>query len=182
MGKILHPRNFPFCPSTDQSAIWPNDPLSVIQLGPLDLTTAMAVFWRVRRWNIFSQQTLTILGEEGFRDTEEQIMCNSADGFNYNISLEPYDPIGEEAVQFNFYIFFNISFVVRIGSQYWLNVGAVFPSTGELTDVGVVNLSQLHFYYEFFYPGPNSSYRFEIKPLEWFSFGGTWDTSTGQRL
>ena len=99
MGKVLHASasgHFPFCLSTDPSLIWtPTNPNSQLQLGPLDLKTAMAVFWKVKSWDVFSEQDLTIIEvEDGGRDTEEKIVCNTA-AFSYNLFLAPYDPIGE---------------------------------------------------------------------------------------
>jgi hypothetical protein len=192
MGKVLHASGsgyFPYCLRNypaEGVIIGPYQPL------PMSLNAAMRVFWRIKRFRFYGTYTLDPFGRQEVRnwemifernaESEENLVCNP--DYNYvggeNIEeggafvLEPFTVQGSQYIPDGF---FGGDFVEGAQEQ-----GISFATFGDNDPQIAYNFEGIVFYMTGF---ENTYYEFRTlnhEILEYWSYGGTYDTSTGLPL
>ena len=204
MGKVLHASYsgyFPFCIGTaDQSKIGKYKPYPI----SMSLDDIMKAFWRVKTWrvkgllldSIATPQYLDRDGDFIEITKEEELVC--AVGFGFVITKDDEDGYPDRA---EFYLWKvnetstvikkNNSFYPRIlfGFEYFTLSGSNEIASSELDwntspsteDAGTIKF--MNYEISGFKITGNTSYvGGSITPEEYWSYGGTYNTSTGQRL
>ena len=203
MGKVIHASfsgYFPTC-IIDGTPTPPEEYLS------LTLEEAMALFWRVRTWearasgsfsdasissnieytsNSYSEMTPTIVIEE-----EKNLVCKGSETFYFSrdgtaiITPDGGTPINFDGI-INFqYIFSSIK---KAGSTYYpsFSISFVNSLTSFFTaKIGTYNIKYLDYDFsgDLFGPdGSSGNALIEVRAKEYWSYGGTYNTTTGQPL
>ena len=203
MGKVLHASYsgyFPTC-IINQTPTPPEEYLS------LTLEEAMALFWRVRDWearasgsfynasissnieytsNSFSQLTPTIVIEE-----EKNLVCKGSETFFFSrdgtviITPDEGTPVNSEGIIYFQYIFSSIK---KAGSTYYpsFTISFVDSLTYFYTaKIGTYNIKYLDYDFsgDLFGPdGSSGAVLIEVKAKEYWSYGDTYNTTTGKPL
>ena len=186
MGKVLHASEsgyFPFCvydlpgQSVGQGTDWP--------LG-LTLTKAMELYWRIKKWNAIITQDGTTANFFFERDgepnpinptSEEELVCFRPIGGDFFPS--GFDQI---SISFGFVIMLPrnslyhpaISLSGNIISNFWGSLQVYGQQVGSIDVVGFGSINCYGF--------GNFSVTGTITPVEYWSYGGTYNTSTGLPL
>jgi hypothetical protein len=203
MGKVLHASfsgYFPTC-ITSGTPTPPEEYLS------LTLEEAMALFWRVRTWearasgsiadaatsadieytsNSYSEMTPSIVIEE-----EKNLVCKGSETFLFSRDATatitpdggtPYDADGPISFE---YIFSSIK---KSGSTYYpsFSISFINSLTSFYTSkIGTYNIKYLDNDFTgdlFGTDGSSGNALIEINAKEYWSYGGTYNTTTGQPL
>ena len=191
MGKVLHASKSGYFTSCIQNGA-----------GYWTLEKAMEVYWRVKKWELNmsttylfdipeNPETITISPGTNVLLTsgsgqEEDLVCGAA----FYADTGPIEITFGDAVKsgslyspgFNFYASFIVNFDL---GDFTLNV----YTGGDGTDVrsySVYGSTPIEFSYTIFDPFAEffvlQDASFSLEPKEWWSYGGTYNTSTGARL
>ena len=191
MGKVLHASGSGYFTSCIQNGA-----------GYWSLDRAMEIYWRVKKWELnmsatyfidFPEDPQTITLSPGtnvlltsFYEQEEELVCSS-DFYAPSASIEI--TFGDAAKSgslyspgFNFFAFLGASF-----SQGDFELDVYSGNSGpDVRSYSVYGSTPIEFSYsiidqyaEFFVLQDAS---FSLEPKEWWSYGGTYNTSTGEPL
>ena len=211
MGKVLHASEsgyFPYCENEDER--FEDDPLK--KYISSSLTKAMALQWRVREWkyNLFGSYAppLTTIAGEGMLvpsvkiESEENLVCRMPYEFIGQALLD--DGTVQKHFEFEMSIGggFNldgdictIPFEITTPESEITNELLSYPV---ISEQGELESFRCGFYYiklfneilrsgelssqSFFYAGLDGTCSLIIEPSLYWSYGGTYDTLTGQPL
>jgi hypothetical protein len=219
MGKVLHPKLFPFCV--------PKGTITSGSFIAVSLEEAMNIYWKVRRMSyVFEyissspiyteivqgkiQRSRFYYGGYDPLVSEEYLVCtNSTPVYwsydatqtliflnetlinpipNYQFNLENLGVIflWSEMVQSDGTFYIPIDLYVSLGDNepatYTLNYAGGNPPEEEFpTTINIFGYSIQALYWKFFDPG-FAPIEITINPLEYWSYDGAWDTSTGLPL
>jgi len=199
MGKVLHASKSGYFPA----CILEGEPENC----PWTLEKAMQTYWRVRTWD-FAVNGLYGEGGEGggpldpFNVTinnitsggglEEQLVCSNSFSFGSTeddlyASIEFSNPEKNK----NLYtsgIYGNLHEYVDTGLNFEFRVYPTYPPPEPgINNSGTISVLEATLPLRVFFIDPETTFTFEdvvatLTPTLWWSYGGTYDTSTGQRL
>lgn len=221
MGKVLHPKLFPFCV--------PKGTITSGSFIAVSLEEAMNIYWKVRRMSyVFEyiassppiyteivqgkiQRSKIYNGDYDPLTSEEYLVCTdstpaywsydatqtlilSGETSVYPIPNYPFllrsDSgvifLWSEMVQSDGIFYIPIDLYVSLGDNqpatYTLNYAGGNPPEEEFpTTINIFGYSIQALYWKFFDPG-FAPIQITINPLEYWSYDGAWDTSTGEPL
>lgn len=210
MGKVLHASYsgyfpFPFCLSENNS--FPTGRETFYPVG-LSLEQAVSLYWRVSKWQ-FSDNFTPASYETIFQFTyyptfqnipeEKALLCSSGfvfseifnqqSGFIFSQIIEGYLFQSPQLLPQNIVKKGNLYYPQLFFNGYWVNYAefgtgvTLFNPMGDSNVVGSLRIEWLQYIVNIplysFYTNP---YSVVLKAIEYWSYGGTWDTATGARL
>ena len=212
MGKVLHPKLFPFCA--------PEGTITSGSFIAVSLEEAMNIYWKVRRMSYIFEypadlshlyenqegkiQWSKVYGQDYDPVTsEETLVCGNSIYWSYDATQTIGDGYAFPIPNYPFYAgfdtgnIFNWNGMVQLDGTFYIPIdlyvsfGDNEPATYTLNYAGTnfgeqsttinifgYSVQALYWTYVFNY-GP---IHITINPLEYWSYGGTWDTSTGLPL
>jgi hypothetical protein len=184
----------------DPSFIWPAGFDEGYPIGT-DLTTAMAMYWRVKEWTFFAgnradgigQDAIVISLENYNPETEKDLVCNKGGSFAV-LGVPPYidESEQEETIFVTMDIFWGGGYAGFYEDKIY---PAIFPFFGLFkfdVDASAGQLDQFGFFLEaelnFKLPTERTAYRLEVTPKTFWPYdpgdggGPIYDSATGEQL
>lgn len=204
MGKVVHPKYFPFCPEEIEE---PTGDGTYYPIG-LTLAQAMKLYWVLRKITASSDLIgTTEPGEMTFAKTfigpyeaisnEEEIVCQTYTSIQVELNelTPPISKFLSFAMQFlpkmykeeenKFYPYIDGTADYSTGSSQFTSTttNLTSPTGIQQGTLDFFGFGQIKLYTppDDLIPGRQAC-PFSITATEWRSYGGTWDTSTGARL
>jgi len=166
----------------------------------------MYIYWRAKTWKLasasgtvnFAEDVVwsfnvgeTTIGSMYGVTTEEQLVCDQTFSNAVLIPVEIQSPEGSNTymVQLGMVYFPIIS---RSGQDYQMsfklstffagntNISTNPEDFGESNQCGSLTLNPLELTIPLYTGGEGGNLQMQIAPVEWWGYGGTWNTSTGQ--
>lgn len=211
MGKVLHASYsgyfpFPFCLSENNT--FPTGRETFYPIG-LSFEQAVSLYWRVSKWQ-FSDNFTPSSNETIFEFTyypalinipeEKYLVCSSGfvfdrvfneqvPGFVFSQISEGYLFQSPQLLPENIVKKDNLYYPQLFFSGQWLNFGdfgtgvTLFNPITDSNLVGSLRIEWLQYIVDIpLYSFYTNSYSVVLKAVEYWSYGGTWDTGTGARL
>jgi hypothetical protein len=206
MGEILHASYSGYFPT----CIIEGTPTPTEQYLSLTLEQAMALFWRVKTWRAkasgsfhdevleatiaYTSSSFVDMTPNVIVDEEQNLVCYGNRTFYFerdatatitpDESEDPYDGDGTINFQYNF------SSINKGGSTYYPyvlfgSINSASSTDGGGAKIGTYKITYLNFEISgdlFGSDGSSGSASIQIDAKEYWSYGGTYDTSTGSRL
>lgn len=194
MGKILFPGYYP-C-----GEFISNGGVNYTPLNLENLTAEMAVYWRVKKWKAtivvtpgpnYSSGPIGTFYQYGYwnANTEEDLCCHNATYFqNDPLELGGDNPWASSYFGFAFsnekpYIIYSYN---PIDEGHWQTQTSIYNSYYNLGTLSIENFSPSIVIAAYSSPEPNdgweASLSVSIRADEYWSFGGTYNTQTGEHL
>jgi hypothetical protein len=207
MGKVLAPNYFSFCLQNNYSEIPLNVREQFFSGTASSLNALMAAYWRVKEWRVdysafdTAGSPITATGVYGFDVTsEEQLVCPN-DFIEKSFSFSGTTFFAEHSFSI-FRYFSNLYYGANISNGFayqMLYYGAddgtagasVYSGTydvcsgagiGGTVSVNVADAGQLNFPYKICEDREGQFGTISISAQSYWSYGGTYNTSTGQPL
>jgi hypothetical protein len=190
MGKVLHASAsgyFPFCLTQ-----YEQNPFTPFY-QTIDLASAMRIWWRIKKFRFYGTYVLNPETDPETRNwefvvernsaSEEELVCNPTPEWITEFTLNTYGIFG-----------FSLPYIFQEGSDYVIDssFGAAFVDGAQeqgISYISVYDTILKTYNFEgvtYYMTGDNNTYNefttINHEILEYWSYGGTYDTSTGLPL